>query len=253
MATNRLVFVASTLCAIVVLTASASSQSLFDRGRDLLRGLGGGESGGTGSAVSALSSGEVANGLREALRVGAERVVGTLGRVDGFNKSSDVHIPLPESLKSAQSMLRKVGMSRLADDLELRLNRAAETAVPKAKTLFGNAITAMTIDDAKRILNGPKDAATQYFRNKMSAPLAAEMKPIVDQQLGQVGAIAAYDRMIGQYKTIPFVPDVRTNLTEHVLEKAIDGVFLYLAREEAAIRENPAKRTTELLRKVFGS
>ena len=110
----------------------------------------------------------------------------------------------------------------------------------------------MTIDDAKKILNGPKDAATQYFRGKMSAPLARDMKPIVDNQLTNVGSIAAYDKMIGQYNSIPFVPDAKADLTEYVLEKAIDGVFLHLGREEAAIRENPAKRTTALLQKVFG-
>jgi len=250
MKSNRNVFVSFAFCAVMLLSAPASSQGFFDRGKDLLKGLGGGDSG--GSAVSALSSGDIANGLREALRVGSERVVGTLGAADGFNKSSDVHIPLPDSLKTVQSMLGKVGMSGLADDLELKLNRAAEAAVPKAKALFGNAISGMSIDDAKKILDGPKDSATQYFRGKMSAPLAGEMKPIVNDQLGQVGAVAAYDRMIGQYKSIPFVPDAKANLTDYVLEKAIDGVFLYLGREEAAIRENPAKRTTELLRKVFG-
>ena len=123
--------------------------------------------------------------------------------------------------------------------------------MPKASKLFGNAIAQMTIDDAKAILNGPKDAATKYFQGKMSGPLMSEMKPIVDSQLSQVGAIASYDKMIGQYKSIPFVPDAKANLTNHVLEKAIAGVFLYLGREEAAIRENPAKRTTDLLKKVF--
>ena len=250
MKSKGIVFVSSVFCAVMLATTPASSQGFFDRGKDLLKGLGGSDG---GTSASALSVGEIAGGLREALRVGSERVVGTLGRSDGFNKSPDVHIPLPGSLKTVQSMLGKVGMSSLADDLELRLNRAAEAAVPKAKKLFGDAITAMTIDDAKKILNGPKDSATQYFRGKMSAPLARDMKPIVDDQLTQVGAIAAYDKMIGQYKSIPFVPDAKANLTEYVLEKAIDGVFLYLGREEAAIRENPAKRTTELLQKVFGS
>ena len=150
-----------------------------------------------------------------------------------------------------QSVLGKVGMGSLGDDLELRLNRAAEAAVPKAKGLFADAIAQMTIDDAQKILNGPNDSATQYFRSKMSTPLAAEMKPIVNDQLADVGAVAAYDKMIGQYKTMPFVPDAKANLTDYVLGKAIDGVFLYLGREEAAIRDNPAKRTTELLQKVF--
>ena len=248
----------SALCgamtALVLAAAPVHSQGFLDRGKDLLKGLGGGEassSSGSSSGVASLTTGEIAGGLRDALRVGAERVVGTLGKSDGFNKSPDVHIPLPDSLKSVQSVLRKIGMSSMADDLELRLNRAAETAVPKAKKLFGDAIAQMSIEDAKKILDGPKDSATQYFRGKMSAPLASGMKPIVNEQLGQVGAIASYDSMMGQYKNVPFVPDVKANLTEYVLEKAISGVFLYLGREEAAIRDNPAKRTTDLLRKVF--
>lgn len=242
-----------TLCALVILTASvasipAGSQGFFDQGKKLLDGMRGG---GSSGRAAALSSGEIAAGLKEALRVGSERVVGTLGQTNGFNGSPDVHIPLPGSLKKVQTTLKKFGMSGMADDLELRLNRAAETAVPKAKKLFGEAIQAMTIDDARRILNGPKDSATQYFRSKMAAPLAGEMKPIVDQQLSQVGAVAAYDRMMEQYKSIPFVPDAKADLTSHVLDKAIAGVFLYLGREEAAIRENPARRTTALLQKVF--
>ena len=234
---------------LALLAGPAQGQGFFDRGKELLQGLGGSA---PSPGLSALTSDEIIGGLRDALRIGSERVVGTLGRADGFNGASDVHIPLPDTLKSVQSVLAKVGMSDLADDLELRLNRAAEAAVPKAQKLFYDAITGMTIEDAKGILDGPKDSATQYFRGKMASPLAADMKPIVNGQLAEVGAVAAYDDMIGQYKSIPFVPDAKADLTDYVLEKAIDGVFLYLGREEAAIRENPAKRTTELLQKVFG-
>jgi hypothetical protein len=240
---------ATFLCAMLVFSSAASSQGIFDRGKDFLKSLGG--SGSSGSSVESLTSAEIASGLREALRVGSERVVGTLGKADGFNKATDVHIPLPGTLQSVKSMLGKFGMGFLVEDLELKLNRAAEAAVPKASKLFSHAISQMTIDDAKKILNGPKNSATLYFQNKMTAPLARDMKPIVDSQLSQVGAIAAYDKMIGQYKTIPFVPDAKADLTNHVLDKAIAGVFLYLGREEAAIRENPAKRTTQLLKKVF--
>ena len=250
MKSKSLVLVSSALCAVMLLSPPASSQGFFDRGKEFMKSLGGGDTG--GSSVSALTSGEIAGGLRDALRVGAERVVATLGKADGFNKASDVHIPLPGSLKTVQSMLGKVGMSSLVDDLELKLNRAAEAAVPKAKKLFGDAISEMSIEDAKKILNGPNDSATRYFQGKMSATLARDMKPIVNSQLSRVGAIASYDKMIGQYKSIPFVPDAKANLTDHVLDKAIAGVFLYLGREEAAIRENPAKRTTELMQKVFG-
>jgi len=249
MKSTKSVLVSSVLGAVMLLSAPVASQGFFDRGKDFLNKLGG--SGSSGTSVEALTSGEVASGLREALKVGADRVVATLGRADGFNKATDVHIPLPGSLKTVQSMLGKFGMSALVDDVELKLNRAAEAAVPKASALFGHAISQMTIDDAKKILNGPKNSATLYFQNKMSIPLARDMKPIVDSQLSQVGAIAAYEKMIGQYKSIPFVPDAKADLTNHVLDKAIAGVFLYLGREEAAIRDNPAKRTTELLKKVF--
>ncbi len=195
---------------------------------------------------------DIARGLKEALRVGSDRVVGTLGKVDGFNKSPDAHIPLPPSLQNVKKVLDAVGAGAMADDLELRLNRAAESAVPKAKKLFGESIAAMTFEDARAIYNGPKDSATRYFRGKMSAPLAADMRPIVDGELARVGAIQSYEQAIGQYRSLPFVPDAKANLTDYVLGKAIDGVFLYLGREEAAIRENPAKRTTDLLKKVFG-
>jgi len=200
-----------------------------------------------------LRDGEIARGLKEALRVGSGRVVATLGKADGFNKSPDVHIPLPPSLQTAKKMLDAVGAGAAAEDLELRLNRAAEAAVPKARKLFGDAIARMTLDDARAILNGPNDSATQYFRGKMSAPLAADMRPIVDAELARAGAIQSYDRMLGRYKTMPFVPDVKANLADYVLGKAIDGVFLYLGREEAAIRENPARRTTDILKRVFGA
>lgn len=117
--------------------------------------------------------------------------------------------------------------------------------------MFWDAISAMTLDDALGILNGPKDAATQYFKGKMTNPLKGEFRPVVDRSLADVGAIQSYDRMIGQYKALPFVPDVKADLVDHVLDRAIAGICLYLGREEAATRENPAKRTTELLKKVF--
>lgn len=221
---------------------------------DAVRSLGGlnGPSKDSPLLSNALTSAEIGLGLKDALKVGSERVVNLLGVENGFNSNPDVHIPLPKTLRKVQSALKSVGMSGLADDVELRLNRAAEAAVPKAKTLFWDAITGMTLDDVMGIYKGPPDSATRYFQGKMSTPLAGEMRPVVDGALAEVGAIAAYDNMMGQYKSIPFVPDVKANLTDHVIAKAMDGLFLYLAKEETAIRENPAKRSTDLLRKVFG-
>jgi hypothetical protein len=199
-----------------------------------------------------LSTSDIGTGLKKALTVGTERVVALLGAADGFNTNPEIHIPLPETLRKVQSALQAVGMSSMADDVELRLNRAAEATVPKAKKLFVDAIAAMTLNDVTGIYNGPPDSATRYFQSKMSAPLAEEMRPVIDGTLAEVGAIQAYDAMIGQYKEIPFVPNVKADLIEHVIARAMDGLFLYLGKEEAAIRENPAMRSTDLLKKVFG-
>jgi hypothetical protein len=202
---------------------------------------------------SSLTDREIGSGLREALQIGTERVVDRLGRTDGFNLDPEIHIPLPKTLASVQSALKTVGMSTLVDDLELRLNRAAEIATPKAKELFWQAIEQMTLSDVRTILNGPDNAATEYFRGKMSHPLAEAMHPVVDESLGEAGAVQAYDRMMGRYKTIPFVPDAKADLTTYVLEKGIDGIFYYIGKEEAAIRRDPVKRSTDLLRRVFGA
>ena len=241
----------SVIAAAVMLSgmAPAVAQSWLEKGKNLLQGV----TKSTPAGTSSLAVDEIAAGLKEALKVGTERVVGAVGRENGFNDNSEIHIPLPDTLAKVQSTLRSVGASGSADDLELKLNRAAEAATPRAKEVFWQAITDMTLDDAKRIYNGPKDAATQYFKGKMSNPLADSMRPVVDSTLSEVGAIKAYDSMIGQYKSVPFVPDVKADLTTHVLERALDALFLYLAREEAAIREDPVKRSTALLRKVFGA
>jgi hypothetical protein len=240
------------LAMCVVLSAvdddARAQTDLLQKGQDLL-----GTYGSNLGAQDALSTDEIAAGLKEALRVGSETVVSQLGQTNGFNGDPAVHIPLPGSLDRVKSTLGKVGMSSMLDDLELRLNRAAEAATPKAKSLFLQAIDDMTLDDVTRIYKGPDDAATRYFQSKMSQPLAKEMAPIVDQSLSQVGAVQSYDKAMGRYESIPFVPDAKADLSSYVVEKSMDGIFYYLAQQEAAIRQNPAKRTTELLQKVFGA
>ncbi len=222
-----------------------SGNSWFDKGSELLKSFGGGEK------AKELTVEEIGAGLKEALRVGSQNVVNQLGATDGFNKDSNIHIPLPDNLNKVKTMLSKVGMSSLFEDLELKLNRAAEVATPKAKKLFWGAISQMTLEDVKGIYNGPDDAATQYFKKKMSPELAMEIKPVIEDSLSEVGAVNSYDNMMKEYKSLPFVPDVKADLTAHVVEKGMDGIFYYIAKEEAAIRQNPAKRTTELLKKVF--
>jgi hypothetical protein len=231
----------------LIFSAAEAGSNWLDKGTDLLKTYGG------SSEQSDITVEEIGAGLKDALRVGSETVVAQLGRVDGFNTDPAVHIPLPKQLDTVKSVLDKVGMSSLLTDLELKLNRAAEVATPKAKKLFSQAITEMSFDDVKKIYEGPEDAATQYFRSKMSPSLAKEMEPVVNNSLSEVGAVQAYDNVMKEYRSVPFVPDAKADLTDYVVEKGMDGIFYYMAKEEAAIRANPAKRTTDLLKRVFGA
>jgi hypothetical protein len=232
---------------LLIFGAAEAGSNWLEKGKDLLKTHGG------SSGKSGLTVDEIGAGLKDALRVGSENVVAQLGRMDGFNTDPTVHIPLPKQLNTVKSVLDKVGMSSLLKDLELKLNRAAEVATPKAKKLFSQAITEMSFDDVKKIYEGPEDAATQYFQGKMSPSLAKEMEPVVNNSLSEVGAVQAYDNVMKEYRSVPFVPDVKADLTNHVVEKGMDGIFYYMAKEEAAIRTNPAKRTTDLLKRVFGT
>ncbi|MEA3412782.1 MAG: DUF4197 domain-containing protein [Pseudomonadota bacterium] len=239
------------LPAVLGLSVSGPGRAQFDwmeQGKQWIEqsGLGAGD-------ASSLSTAEIGDGLKEALRVGTETVVTNVGRPGGFSADPAIHIPLPGSLGKVRSALGMVGQSAMLDDLELRLNKAAETATPKAKELFWQSISEMTLDDVKGIYNGPDDAATRYFQGKMTPELERQMTPIVQESLAEVGAIQAYDRVMGRYDSIPYVPDVKADLTSYVVEKGGDGIFHYLAIEEAKIREDPASQTTALLKKVFGS
>lgn len=200
-----------------------------------------------------VTKGEIGRGLKEALKVGTGNVVVQLGQVDGFNRDPSIHIPLPAQLQDLQATLDRFGFSYMLDDLELKLNRAAEVAAPKAKALFWQAITEMTFNDVMDIYHGTDDAATRYFQKKMTPALAREMSPVISNSLAQVGAIQSYDRAIGKYQSLPYVPDIKADLTSYVVDKGMNGLFFYIAREEKAIRHNPVKRTTALLRRVFGS
>lgn len=238
---------------VVIMTTLIFSVQVFadnswlNKGSELLKSLG------DSNTVNTLTIEEIGGGLKEALKIGSENVVNQLGAVDGFDKDSNIHIPLPASLDKVKFMLSKIKMSYLFEDLELKLNRAAEIATPKAKQLFLDAISMMTIEDVNHIYNGPDDAATRYFQEKMSLDLAMEMRPVIESSLAEVGAVRAYDNMMEKYKSLSFVPDVKASLTNHVIEKGMGGIFYYLAKEEAAIRQNPVKRTTELLKKVFNT
>jgi len=240
------------ILSLFLVSSSVGAASWWDTGKQLLEGATGTSPQSATTAVGDLSVEELASGLKEALRVGTGNVVSRLGATDGFLADEQIHIPLPAQIQQAKGLLETVGMGASLTDLETKLNRAAEAATPQAKALFLDAISTMTIDDAKKIYNGPEDAATSYFREKMNGPLGEAMRPVIADSLSQVGAVQVYDGIVSEYKTLPFVPDLKTNLTDYTIEKGMDGIFYYLAREEAAIRQDPAKQTTALLKKLFG-
>ena len=198
-----------------------------------------------------LTENDIAAGLKEALKVGSERVVSQLGKHNGYLNDKAIHIILPENLQKAHKRLNKLGLGHYTKELEIKMNQAAELAAPKAKKIFYSAIKDMRWQDVKVIYNGNNDAATQYFKNKMTPALKQMMKPLIDQTLAQAGVIKAYQHAVKQYHSIPFVPRVKNDLTGYVMDKGIYGLFYYLAKEEAAIRQDPAKRTTALLKRVF--
>ncbi len=205
------------------------------------------------AGAGALSDGEIAAGLKEALNVGTARVVTQVGRHGGYFDDPAIRIPLPDDLRRVHEVLEPLGLGRHTAEVEETMNRAAERAAPEAREVFWQAIAELTIDDVRGIWKGPDDAATRYFRGKMTPRLTDRYTPIVLDALSAVGAVRAWDRMMANYEAVPFVPDVKTDLTRYAVRGSLDGLFHYVGREEAAIRRDPAKRTTELLRRVFGA
>lgn len=236
------------VCAASLLVSCASGgpqlEELASAAQSALSGSGNG---------SALTTDDITRGLKEALATGSNAVVGQLGQADGFSADPVIRIPLPSSLQKARDFASKVGLEGSFDDLELKLNRAAEAATPKAKALFLDAISNMSVADARGILQGPDNAATEYFREETGDSLESQMRPIVDQALSEVGAVSSFNQLLDSYQRIPFAPEVDANLTDYVVDEGSDGIFYYLAEEEKAIRENPLKRTSEILQRVFGS
>lgn len=244
--------VLTTLAFLVPVTALAQG-SLLDMGKSALQqrlGQAGSTSSGTTLGQN-LSTTDITAGLKEALRQGSATVIGQLGATNGFNADPKVHIPLPGTLRGIQSGLKMAGMSGIADDLELKLNRAAESAMPQATQIFTKALQDMSVDDARAILNGSKDSATQYFRRAMSPGLKTAFRPVVDSTVAEAGVVKSYEALTASAKGLPMVGDGRAMLTDHVVDYALQGVFHYLAEQEAAIRDNPAKTGSELLSKVF--
>lgn len=238
--------------------APAQSQSFFDKAKDALGDAmqssgSGNTSSSTGSAISALSSDTVEQGLKQALDIGMELVTSQLGAVDGFNADPVAHIPLPDEVETAQKLLNAAGLGSYADEIELRMNRAAEQTMQDAGDILVNAVSQMTVDDAKGILQGPDDAATQYLRRVSGSDIESRLRPMITDALSDTGALSLYDQMLGQYASLPFVPDLKSSLTDHATDKAMEGLFHYVALQEADIRSDPTRWTTDILQQVFSS
>ncbi len=206
-----------------------------------------------GSDESGLSTATIAAGLKEALTVGTGRVVDNLGTSGGFANSTRFRIPLPQQLQQAKSVAGRFGLDGYFVTLEDKMNEAAEAATPKARALFVDAVQALTFEDVMAIYRGGDDAATTYLRGRMAEPLKADMRPVIDNSLAQVGAVNTFNQLISRYNALPLVDDIEADLSGHVLNYANDAIFAELADQEAQIRKDPVKRSTALLKQVFGA
>jgi hypothetical protein len=203
------------------------------------------------SSSAGLGDARIAQGLKEALRVGTENAVGLTGRVDGYFANQAIKILMPERLRSLEQGLRLIGQGQRVDELVLGMNRAAEKAAPFAREIFVDAIGEMSIDDARTILSGPDTAATDYFKGKTTPKLAAAFQPVVERTMNEVGVARQYKDLLAQAQAIPFFRTEDYDLNRHVVGRSLDGLFHVVGEEERKIRTNPTARTTELLREVF--
>lgn len=198
-----------------------------------------------------IGNDEIASGLRQALDFGIEKQVTKLTQTDGFYKNDLVKILLPEELQKVDKGLRDIGLSKLADEGLKVLNRAAEDAVKEATPIFIDAVKGITFADAKNILLGGNDAATQYLNNKTQTALYDKFNPVIKNSFSKVGADEIWSNLITRYNSIPFTADVNPNLTDYVTGEALKGVYTMIAVEEKEIRTNLSSRSTDLLKKVF--
>lgn len=190
-------------------------------------------------------------GLKEALALATDISADRLHLEDGYLNNLDVKILFPPEAKNIENTLRSLGLGSMVDQVIVSVNRAAEDAAIQAKPIFESAIKEMSIQDVKSILTGEEDAATQYFANSTSDSLAVKFEPIIDQSLKKVDATKYWEDVTTRYNKVPFVKKVNTDLTGYVTKKAIDGLFIEIAKEELKIRENVNARKSELLKQVF--
>ena len=248
------------LIVLSVLAVFMTQASAFDLStlKDAVKSTSGSSSANTNAAsntggVNSLSNTEASGGLKEALTQGVGKAVASLGAADGFFGNKDVKIPLPNSLRKIEKGMKFMGMGKQSDELILKMNRAAEAAVPEAKTLLVDSINKMSLADAKSILTGPQDAATQYFKKTTSAQMGEKFLPIVTKATANVQLADSYNKYAEMGSKFGVVKKEDANINQYVTKKALDGVYFMVAQEEAAIRKDPLGQASSLLKKVFGS
>ncbi|MHB1214754.1 MAG: DUF4197 domain-containing protein [Thiobacillus sp.] len=205
------------------------------------------------SSVDALSSSDINAGLKEALTRGVDAAVAQLGQKDGFFGNTALKIPLPPGLQKADKAMRMFGMGTQADELVLSMNRAAEAAVPEAKSLLVGAVKAMTLDDAKGILTGGQTSATDFFRKKTEAQLTERFGPIVKATTDKVGLAQQYNQYAGMAAQFNLVDKNQASVEQYVTQQTLDRLYTVIGEKEAAIRANPMQTGSDLLKKVFGA
>jgi hypothetical protein len=209
--------------------------------------------GAAAAGLDALSNQDAVAGLKAALEKGSAAAVSQLGRTDGFFGNSAVKIPLPDSLRKYEKLMRTVGMGKYADELVLTMNRAAEAAVPEARALLVDAVKKMSVQDAKGILTGGPTSGTDYFKRTTSDPLRARFLPIVRKATAKVKLADKYNQYAQKGVQFGLVKQEQANLDDYVTQKALDGLFTMVGEEEKKIRQNPVQAGSDIIKKVFGA
>ena len=231
-----------TLLALLAIGNIAVSQKFLDKGKGLITKVKG----------AGFSQEEAAKAIKESLIKGTSSGTETVSKTDGYFKSTEIKIPFPEDAKKVEQKLRTIGAGKKVDEVILSINRAAEMAAIEAKPIFITAIKQLTVRDAINIVKGEDDAATKYLNRTTNAILYEKFKPIIVTALKKTNATKHWETVITTYNRIPMIKKVNPDLEDYVTKKAIYGLFIMIAKEEKRIRENPAARTTDLLKKVFG-
>jgi len=231
------------IIALLAIADISLSQNLLNKGKDLMKSVG---------STGGFSKEEAAEAIKESLIKGATSGTEIVSKVDGYFKDPEIKIPFPEDVQVVEKKLRSIGAGAKVDEAILSINRAAETAASEAKPIFVAAIKSLTVTDAINIVKGEDDAATRYLDKTTNAPLYEKFKPVITAALEKTGATKHWTTVISSYNKIPLVKKVNPDLEDYVTNKAIYGLFIMIAKEEKLIRDDPAARTSDLLKKVFG-